>query len=262
MNDINGYINRMNKSMDYKKFWFDKVDTSKFDTIIDFGCGDGTLGLEILAYENFKDKKVVFYETAPDMVEKLRSNLEKVYDKYQDRIIIVSDYEHLRPYLLNKRTCIIFSSVLHECYTFNTLPFLWEDLECAYIIIRDMCCDYKVEFSIKDKWKIFVHSRKKHYFDFFRRYGFSDKSHLHFLLKHLYKDNWNTEVLENYFAVPWNLINGKITNPWNNTFIRVAVHNETYNIPFLTDYSRKQFGVDYDFNTHINLIYKRIGYYD
>lgn len=258
MNDINGYINRMNKSMDYKKFWFDKVDTSKFDAIVDFGCNDGTLGLEILDDERFTDKTVVFYETSSEMIAKLHNKLEKICDEYQSRSIIVSEYEQLKPYLQNKRTRIIFSSVLHECYSFNTLPFDWRELKCVYIIIRDMCCGQDVNFTLVDKWKIFIHSRKKHYFDFFKRYGYSDESHLHFLLKHLYKDNWNTEVLENYFATDWTGIINDLTifNP-NNVDYRCS-HIEGYNIPFLTNYSKKQFGVDYKFKTHKNIIFERV----
>ena len=249
MNDLNGYIERMNKSIDYKTFWFDKVDTDKFDRIIDFGCGDGTLGLEILADERFDSKEVVFYETSPDMAKKLRSRL---VDADQDRITIITNYELLKPLLRHERTLIVFSSVLHECYSFNTLPFDWRELRCAYIIIRDMYCGLRAEFSMIDKWKIFIHSRKKHFFDFFKRYGFSDESYLHFLLKHLYEENWSTEVLENYFAVPWVDIIMKVE------LVYKVVCNEAYNIPFLTDYSKRQFGVEYRCNTHRNMIFERV----
>lgn len=254
MNDINGYVNRMNKSIDYKKFWFDKVDTDKFDRIIDFGCGDGTLGLEILADESFDGKEVIFYETSLDMAKKLRNRL---VDADQDRITIITNYELLKPLLHNERTLIVFSSVLHECYTFGTLPFDWRELRCAYIVIRDMGCPSDVHFNLIDKWKIFIHSRKKHYFDFFKRYGNSDESYLHFLLKHLYKENWDTEVLEDYFATDWLEMIGDLTvfNPYVDYKIS---HYKTYNIPFLVDYSKKQFNVNYNFNTHLNVIFERV----
>lgn len=251
MNDINGYVDRMNKSIDYKKFWFDKVDTSKFDRIIDFGCGDGTLGLEVLADERFDGKEVVFYETSPEMAKKLRNRL---VDADQDRITIITNYELLKPLLRNERTLIVFSSVLHECYTFGTLPFNWEDLECNYIVIRDMHGgDTRVHFSVKDRWKIFWHSRKSAFFDFFKRYNFSDRSCLHFLMKHLYKENWNTEVLEDYFAVPWREIELELVGVGS----YIIAHARKYNIPFLINNSKKIFGVEYNFYTHKDAIYER-----
>lgn len=253
MNDVNGYVERMNKSIDYKKFWFDKVDPDKFDRIIDFGCGDGTLGIKIMQEDRFADKEVVFYETSPVMRKLIKNNLI-LSGEDLNRATIISNYELLKPLLQDKRTLIVFSSVLHECYTFNTLPFYWDELECNYIVIRDMHGgDTRVHFSVKDRWKIFWHSRKLAFFDFFQRNDFSDRSCLHFLMKHLYKDNWDTEVLENYFAVPWGEIELNLVGLGGYTI----AHARKYNIPFLVNYSKKTFGVEYNFYTHKDAIYER-----
>lgn len=254
MNDVNGYVERMNKSIDYKTFWFDKVDTDKFDRIIDFGCGDGELGLKALKYDRFKDKEVVFYEVSPEIKAKLTRKLKVAGEEYQDRITVLSSFELLKPLLQDRRTLIVFSSVLHECYTFNTLPFYWDELECNYIVIRDMHGgDTRVHFSVKDRWKIFWHSRKLAFFDFFHRNDFSDRSCLHFLMKHLYKDNWDTEVLEDYFAVPWGEIELNLVGLGGYTI----AHARKYNIPFLVNYSKETFGVEYNFYTHKDAIYER-----
>lgn len=253
MNDVNGYVERMNKSIDYKTFWFDKVDTDKFDRIIDFGCGDGTLGIKIIKEDRFADKEVVFYETSPVMRKLIKNNLI-LSGEDLNRATIISNYELLKPLLQDKRTLIVFSSVLHECYTFNTLPFYWDELECNYIVIRDMHGgDTRVRFSVKDRWKIFWHSRKLAFFDFFKRNDFSDRSCLHFLMKHLYKDNWDTEVLEDYFAVPWGEIELNLVGLGGYTI----AHARKYNIPFLVNYSKETFGVEYNFYTHKDAIYKR-----
>lgn len=253
MNDVNGYVERMNKSIDYKTFWFDKVDTDKFDRIIDFGCGDGTLGIKIMQEDRFAGKEVVFYETSPVMRKLIKNNLI-LSGEDLNRVTIISNYELLKPLLQDKRTLIVFSSVLHECYTFNTLPFYWDELECNYIAIRDMHGgDTRVSFSVKDRWKIFWHSRKSAFFDFFKRNDFSDRSCLHFLMKHLYKDNWDTEVLENYFAVPWGEIELELVGVGSYTI----AHARKYNIPFLINYSKETFGVEYNFYTHKDAIYER-----
>lgn len=250
---MSGYITRMSKSMAYKKFWFDKVDPSKFDMVIDFGCGNGELGLAVLEDERFKDKEVVFYEPYKEMNERLRKRLWIYGQGHQDRVTVISDFELIKGLIQRRRTLIVFSSVLHECYSFDTLPFEWKDLNCQYIVIRDMYGeDNAVEFSAKDKWKIFKGSRKTDFFDFVRRYGFSDKSVLHFLLKHLYKENWNTEVKENYFAVPWRAIELALFASGYK-----SIYSHKYNIPFLVDYGKKQFGVEYNFNTHNEEIFER-----
>ena len=255
MNDVNGYVARMNKSIDYQKFWFNKVDPDKFDRIIDFGCGNGTLGVEVLTDSKFASKEVVFYETSPVMRKLLTSKILMLPENYVERATVISNYELLKPLLQNERTLVVFSSVLHECYTFNTLPFKWEDLKCNYIVIRDMHGgDVRAKFSVKDRWKIFVHSRKKAFFDFFKRNDFSDKSCLHFLIKHLYEDNWDTEVLEDYFAVPWNEIETTLVDDG----LYEIEHARKYNIPFLINYAKKHFDVEYDFYTHKDAIYRRV----
>ena len=254
MNDVNGYVARMNKSIDYKKFWFDKVDPDKFDRIIDFGCGDGTLGIEVLTDSKFAGKEVVFYETSPVMRKLIKGKVLMLPENYVERATVISNYELLKPLLQHKRTLIVFSSVLHECYTFDTLPFKWTDLKCNYIVIRDMHGgDTRAKFSVVDRWKIFWHSRKSAFFDFFKRNDFSDQSCLHFLMKHLYEDNWNTEVLENYFAVPWHEIELDLVafGPYK------ISHARKYNIPFLINYSKEHFGVEYNFYTHKDAIYER-----
>ena len=253
MNDLGGYIARMSKAMAYKKFWFDKVDPDKFDIIIDFGCGNGELGLEVLMDERFKDKEVVFYETSKEMNKKLRKKLWLCGERYQERITVISNFELLKGFLQNRRTLIVFSSVLHECYSFNTLPFEWEDLNCHYIVIRDMYGeDNRVHFTAQEKWNIFKGSRKRDFFDFVRRYGFGDKAVLHFLMKHLYEANWDTEVKENYFAVPWSTINIILIS----IGYTMAYYN-MYNISFLVNYSKEQFGVTYDCYTHNEMIFER-----
>ena len=253
MNDLSGYITRMSKSMAYKKFWFDKVDPSKFDMIIDFGCGNGELGLAVLEDERFKDKEVVFYEPYKEMNERLRKRLWLYGQGHQDRVTVISDFELIKGLVQQRRTLIVFSSVLHECYSFDTLPFEWKELNCQYIVIRDMSGeDNAIHFSRQDKWKIFKSSRKKDFFDFVRRYGFSDKAVLHFLLKHLYQANWQSEVKENYFAVPWRAIQIELMVSGY-----TVVYNKMYNIPFLVNYSKEQFGVEYDCYTHNEVIFER-----
>ena len=249
MKDFDGYNKRMKKAMDYKTFWFDKVDPTKFDTILDFGCGPGDLICEILKEPKFKDKQIVGYDNNIDMIFEGLSNC---FEEGQR----VSLYYALSPVLdllKSERVLVIFSSVLHECYSFDTLPFNWRSLNCAYIVIRDMRPEQGIKFSLVEKMKIFDRSRKKHFFDFFKRYGYSNESFLHFILKHPYEENWDTEVKENYFSTPWFFIDFDLIGhqKYEIDFC------EDYTIPFIQSYSLRTFGIRYTFSTHRSILYKR-----
>lgn len=49
MNDIKGYIERLDKSMTRKEklFFFNKVKLASYDFIVDFGCANGRLLYEV-----------------------------------------------------------------------------------------------------------------------------------------------------------------------------------------------------------------------
>ena len=118
MNDVNGYVARMNKSIDYKKFWFDKVDPDKFDRIIDFGCGDGTLGIEALTENRFADKEVIFYETSSVMRKLLTSKILMLPESYVERATVISSV-HISNY---------------NIMTLQISPFKWQSIKCITLV--------------------------------------------------------------------------------------------------------------------------------
>ena len=101
--------------------------------------------------------------------------------------------------------------------------------------------------------KIFLHSNKKRWFDHFWKYkSLDNKTHLQFVIKHHYVENWETEKKEDYFATRWDEIFDFFCK-----YHYEEIYDEVYNIPYLVSVARQTFGVGNITATHRSLIYER-----
>ncbi|MFW6046690.1 MAG: hypothetical protein ACOCP4_02730 [Candidatus Woesearchaeota archaeon] len=222
----------------------EKDDKSK--TIVDFGCGDGLLiktlshifphknfvGIDkpeivhILIKESFEEN--VFYMTAEDFTE--------------------SEFHSFREY------SIIFSSVLHEIFTFHYEPleFIYDIAKDAIsIFIRDMLfTDSGFSFDIPES--LGENEQLNQMITQEKMDSNINRLMAHFLLKQRYKENWKEELKEDYFSIPYY----NLHNTFNDVF--VTTHYEPYMNDFLYNDIKQKLDIDlkrYTLTTHIKLIF-------
>lgn len=186
MNNYEGYLKGMEKSMQEKLFFLEHLDLNAFDLIVDFGCASG------------------------DLIERLRVvtttpiiGVER--DHYMQNILNQRNIQwepniNKLTNLKNKKVLVIFSSVLHEVgECFNEIS-KWLLKVKPIVVIRDMMPPTERSLT-KDEMKLSSFN-KEAYEKVWGKIKTSWNLY-HYLLKYTYVDNWDTEVLENYFSVPW-----------------------------------------------------------
>lgn len=264
MNDIRIYKERMAKSMTRaeKLFFMDHLDLYTYDTIIDFGGASGLLVYEIQRqYPDLADKcRFIIVDSNPQM--------QTDYDlKNCSRVISLDEIGESQG-----RVLLICSSVLHECGLFDI------DSLCRFcnehvstLAMRDMAYT-KFSFWMHDLTEDdFVHGvlvsrayeriranedlRKRilEMLPYCNEWKQDAKQALtHFILKCDYRENWETEIREDYFSnhvltlAQWLQDFGK----WRTLFYRA------YALP----YKKAQAKADFDFelpNTHVQIILER-----
>ena len=149
----------------------------------------------------------------------------------------LSEVENLK----NKKVLIIFSSVLHELEDQFGEVAEWLLKVKPTVIIRDMTppidrpltkAELRVPSFNKEKYEQ-VWGKIKTTWNLY-----------HYLLKYTYVDNWDTEVLENYFSVPWDwfFING----------------TTEYRRDYIMEYKKEKVKIDFNYQllepTHRQLI--------
>ncbi len=248
MKDLKGYLERMEKAMVEKLFFLNIVNLNDFDYVIDFGCANGAMLSAIAPL--YKKPQFLGVDNNEKSLElaKLKPELKDVW--FYDNLL--SAIENLDP---NKKTAVILSSILHEIpkSVLNNLIKTINKFDA--IIIRDMFFDDSYNYKIKNGENIVLKSPKLldwQISDFKKNFGKLNKTKnlYHFLLKYTYIDNWETEVKENYFSVPWKKI--------NNNFIKnnfIVLHEDNYTLKYKKDEVFKNFNFNLDYPTHKNIIY-------
>lgn len=259
MNDFNGYSRRLDYTLQDKLFWLDRINPDEINVIVDFGCGNGKLLAQARKDPRFKDKIFVGIDSNTDFEKQFWDNMG-VPRHGSTKVFYYSHPDAVRKYIKSNRVALIFSSVLHEAYTFKTLPFKWHEIRTKYVVIRDMYNPlfvyinsgfYKFTYSFKEKLQIFIKANKKRFFDhFIRRDITDDYVWTEFLMKHHYVENWETEKLENYFATKWADIEIYLTD---NQF--TTLYSDIYNIPYLVNKAQMDFGIAYNCPTHRSAIF-------
>lgn len=240
------------------KIWFlDKIDPN-IDTIIDFGCADGSLFnfIEELFPNRFK---FIGIDASEEMLDKARINtqdiaIERIQFHQNFSTVISCHFEN---------SILVLNSVLHELY--NYLPYpertailrsLFSDYKFKYIAIRDM---HKVEegtFTGYPKYRIKDQAilKRKAEFDAQEYFAKTDINGLiEFLLKYNYVDNWSRECPERYL---WN---------WSKDILNFAEDHYVllYNAPFYLPYQLEHWVLDCEYsnkiiiNTHKKMLFRR-----
>lgn len=247
MRDFLEYYKSMGANITEKiDFVIDELKVNKYQTVIDFGCADGQV-LRALA-PLFPNITFVGYDINRTVIEnniKLNSidNINYVYNIKQ--ITYSSDL-----------TMVMFSSVLHEVFTFlNTfeiskiLDFV-KDMKA--IAIRDMFFHKQ-----KDSPEVYKDDGSE-IFKKFQEYHKTNRDEIigaenivEYLLKKRYLTNFNEEVKEKYFSVPWK----ELKYTFHSQGFRQVYLNEYMNEFLLSKISNLN---KYTYFTHCKTIYKKV----
>lgn len=254
--DINGYNRSMSCSLIDKIFFMDKIDTN-IDTIVDYGCADGSL-VRFLS-NIFPDITYCGYDNNSDMIQIAESQ-----NRNGSGIKFCKQLNELRDYLNNyhhpTKTAILLSSVIHEVYSYSKeedidkfWKFITAESHFKYIIIRDMCLDDSAHRpSLKeDVFKIKSRYDRAMLDEFERVSGsITDNYNLiHFLMKYRYKDNWKREVNENYLPLSIEQISRHIDG-------YSLIYYDHYILPYLQHVVQRDFGITLKDYTHVKMIFK------
>jgi len=258
ISNVDNYVEGMQKSLDDKLFFVDKLD---FDVIVDFGCANGAFLSKLKKMK--PNVKIIGYDLDETMLSKARAELteEDILTSNWDQVI--NEIQGYNSPLLN------LSSVIHEVYSYShpsVVKSFWEKQvfggDFKWITIRDIIpsCDIdknQIENFRNDVKKVRKRANKFYLNSFEKRWGTIDDNYrtfCHFLLKYRYIENWEREVNENYLPVSLETVKKKI--PSNYTI----QYEQDFIVPFIQDKVGIDFGVKITHSTHVKMIIKNNSY--
>jgi len=247
LNDLEVYVQRMQKSFMDKMFFIDKI-FEPVDTILDFGCANGVL-IRAMKYL-FPEHTYIGYDISDEMIKKARELLPECgfYTKWDD---MKTD---------PKSTLINISSTLHEVYSYGTeasVAEFWERVLHSgfkYIAIRDMMVSEKME-PLSDNGD--VNLARQLYPEKLSEYesiwgSIEDRHNLiHYLLKYSYTENWDREVRENYLPITVEELMSRIPEDYE------VIYSEHYVLPYTKQQVKRDSGIDLKDATHYKILLKK-----
>jgi hypothetical protein len=254
ISNLQSYIDGMNYSMRDKLFFADMIE---FDSIVDFGCADGTFIDELSKIKN--NVKLIGYDLDNNMLSNAKS-------KFIKKSIFTNNWYDAVKYTSTSRSPLLnLSSVIHEVYSYsrpNMILQFWNEQvfggDFKYITIRDMIPSLEMDRReighFKDDVRKVKSKSDRFYIDSFEskwgNIGGNYRTFVHYLMKYRFVDNWDREVKENYLPVSLETIKDKIPNNYK------IVYEENFILPFLKDQVKKDFNVELTHSTHTKMILK------
>lgn len=229
------YLTKMSKTF-FDKAWFMSHLPESIDTIIDFGCADGSF-MKFLKL----NCPAITYIGIDNSLEFKQKTIDNGFECYES----LEELKQRNPSINPNFTCLILSSVLHEIYSYTNADNFWKsvnDSKIKYIAIRDMIginkgCYYSLdEEYITKLFKKYYPILTKDFMSIYGKFNTSEKV-IHFLLKYIYNnENWKREVKENYLPVNKQLLYNKIKE-LNYTI----EYEEYYKLPYLMNRWKNDF---------------------
>tara|TARA_R110000772_G_scaffold95789_1_gene194127 strand:- start:1774 stop:2598 length:825 start_codon:yes stop_codon:yes gene_type:complete len=249
------YNERMDKSVEDKLFFLDKID---FDVIVDFGCANGAL-LSVIEKRK-PNVKIIGYDLDTTMLDSARSYLNK-------DVLLTNNWNEVLNELKNYKTPLLnLSSVIHEVYSYSSsrdIKDFWEtrafNEHFEYVVIRDMLPSSKVDNIDPKTFKEDV-DRVKETFDPYYLESFetqwgslydSYRTFIHFLLKYRYTNNWEREVNENYVPVSFETVKTKIPSNYK------IVYEDHFVLPFIQNKVIEDFNIKIKYPSHSKFIIQK-----
>lgn len=246
------YCESMSKSLEDKLFFMKEVDINNYDVIVDFGCSDCRI-IEAL------DKRLTNWRTVLIGIDKNECALQEAKDRMtimNHKIVLTTEINDEVNKLLQKscNMLVIFSSVLHECRWYNSdVQFLIRYANT--VVIRDMKAPMiKGPIDGTTRARITCNFPKDLLIKFEDEYGRIDNTvNLYrYFLMYKWTENWDNELREDYFSVPWNDI--------RNEMIQRNFHI-SYEKDYILPYIKKEIAVKFQHKlrqvTHKQIIFDR-----
>ncbi len=251
----NGVYLRGMRNTFHDKSWFMSIVPFDVDTIVDFGCADGSF-LEYMK-RNWPEYR---YAGIDENEEFLAMTRERGFEAYGNLTEFSKKHSNG-----DGKVLLVMNSVLHEIYTYKGVPqaeeiwgaFLRNGVK--YIALRDMyargcgifsskteanlldVCDQKDKHAASNNGELIsLHDKLS---DFERQWGEVNDGYklTHFLLKYFYSLNWERELVENYL-------------PFHYRELHEAIRSAGYDITFESFYAipwlKQKWLSDFDCDTH------------
>lgn len=250
------YLNNLRYTFN-DKAWFLKGLPKEIDTIVDFGCADGSFIKWLSRKHNFR---MIGVDNNESFRKRCKENGIEVYPRLSD-----VDIAH-------RRVLLVLNSVLHEVATYSGMDGFWFDVRAfrpVYIAIRDMNIRVDHTLYTKDTEREFRESVNTlpgladQYSEFRGCFhgSYDPYDTVHFLMKYFHKENWLHECAENYNALKM---------PELVTSAREAGYDVLYEKHFLLPYFWKRWLSDFSstgvshllpflfsLKTHVKMLLKR-----
>ncbi len=243
------YLSAMRKSLVDKAFFIDKI-FEPIDTIVDFGCADGSL-IKFLK-DMFPEYTYIGYDKSEQMVEAAH----RIFPEVE----VTDDWN--RTACSPESSLLNLSSVIHEVYSYCTndeIEEFWDRVFKSgfkYVSFRDMMLSQKTHSAPIETQNIVVPPAYtqlyKQYCDIWGEME-NEASYLHFILKSQYLNNGNLqrELVENYFPIT---VEGFLQQIPDNYEI---VYSDNYILPYLKWWIAKEYGITVTTPTHAKYILKK-----
>ena len=236
--NYNKYLIGMRTTLKDKMFFLNYIDINNYETIIDFGSGEGIVIEEIAKV--IKNKKTILIGIDKDPI--MQELTKRRMSGYKNTYIQVEDLKTLNT--KGKKALIIFSSVLHEVEEYWKTIEYWLKENKPTMVIRDMYFDNNEELSVSGIVK-YAKLFPNNFIDFVNRYckyNYIDMNDIyHYLLKYTYIDSWKLELEEDYTSVPWYEIKKLKGN---------VIHDRKFTLEYKKKQVYNDFGIELTSPTH------------
>jgi len=266
INNSDYYCSEMSKSLLDKMFFMDKI-FEPFETVLDFGCADGSL--LALCKKLFPEYRYVGYDNSPEMIAKAK--------ELHPDIEFYSDLNQVLAAVNVSETVLILSSVIHEVVSYcseeeaKRIGKIIFRSGFKYICIRDMTYfghlrqldAFEFDVPINTMPDIFWMKKavrehqnqkiRKCLDDFEKTWGYIEdgnrpKNAAHFLLKLLYAEspNWEREVKEDYLPYSEYELHQRISEKlfFEKNVVRYrGTYFETYRLPYISHKLKDEIGI-------------------
>ena len=260
--DIQYYNKEMQKGMEDKLFFLNKLPKNTDYIFVDFGCADGSMINALSSIlEGHHHNIYVGYDISETMIELAKTNY---HGPTNAEVIFTNDWKDVERNIQRiycRKSVLILSSVIHEVYSYakdgHDIETFWNRVLNAgfdYIVIRDMCptedIDRKSNIHLVEEIKDKADSTLLNEFENVWGNIWNNKNMIHFLLKYRWKVNWKRECHENYFPISIQ----KLLEYFNNFNID---YFERFRVPFLEKCWKEDFGIEINDYTHIKAIFTK-----
>lgn len=244
------YYDCLSKGMFDKAWFLDKLEP-EIDTLVDFGCGDGSLRL--VAERVYPGRfRYIGIDTNEEMRRAAQENGAEVCSCLEELPDI--DYG---------RAALVLNSVIHEIFSFapfNEAYNLFEAMagrQFRHIAIRDMCLNKKDKLT--NYTKEIMESRFARQFEEFMESTpdsiYPDVADykvmaLEFLLKYNYTQDWSQGGA--VYLWRWHSHIPEIFSQYTKEY------DSTFRVPYFIRLIRKDFGIDLQFDTHRKMLLTKI----